>query len=141
MDNFRLDVVSEGKDAFSDAIDIALEQHRAASHFVVIDYPCVVNELIKADGKRKTLILFWSEDDSFEPKPSAFPSDMKGAPLETFVWNWLEDMWEKKEHGPQPNHDGHNENGWRIFNEYWGHLAGSQYGIIAIQPIWATYGK
>lgn len=141
MDNFALNVVSEGKESFKLALQIALSHHTKASHYAVIDHDADVNEWTKKGGKRKTLVLFWTDDESFKPKPSAFPCDMKGAALFEFVWHWLEDCWEKRAHGQEPDHDGDNGNGWRIFNEDWGHVAESHYAFVGIQPVWAMYGK
>lgn len=141
MDNFKLDVVSEGKDTFKFAMSIAMAHHRSASHYAVIEHKADVNEWNKNAKKRKTLVLFWTNDDGFKPTPSAFPCEMKGNALVEFVWHWLEDAWEKRIHGDEPDHDGSNGNGWRIFNEDWGHVANSHYAFVGIQPVWAMYGK
>lgn len=136
-----MNVVSKGEDTFKLALEIALSHHRSASHYAVIEHKAEVNEWMKGDKKRKTLVLFWADDEGFKPKPTAFPCAMKGKALVSFVWNWLEDAWAKEEHGSQPDHDGSNSNGWRIFNEDWGHVAESHYGIVGIQPVWAMHGK
>lgn len=141
MDNFALDIVSEGQESFRLAMQIALSEHRSASHYAVVERPCPVNEFMKPGGKRKALVLFWHDHESFSPRPTPFPCPMKGKALDAFVWAWLEDAWEKGFHGQQPDHDGDNSNAWRVFNEAWGHVADSPYAFVAIQPVWAMHGK
>lgn len=53
------------------------------------------------------------------------------------VWAWLETV----AYGPQPDHDGSNGKGWRVFNEAWGHVAQERFAFCAIQPVWAMYEK
>jgi hypothetical protein len=142
MDNFSIDVVSEGRKSLELALSIAVKRHSGVTHFAVIDHLAEVNEFMKKDSKtRKTLVLFWALDGSFKPTPSAFPCPMTGVPLNEFVWNWLEHAWKSLYHGSQPDHDGDNGDGWRVFNEDWGHVADSHYGVVGIQPVWAMYGK
>jgi hypothetical protein len=141
MDNFHIDVVSEGKESFKHALEIAMAPHPQASHYAVIEHPVDANEWTKKKEKRKTLVLFWANDESFKPRPSAFPCKMKGTALVEFIWHWLEDAWENRAHGSEPDHDGDNGNAWRLFNEGWGHVAESPYAFVGIQPVWAMYGK
>jgi len=141
VDNFKIDVVSKGKETLKLALDIALHHEVHVTHYVVIEHKIDVNEWDKQDKKRTTLVLFWSNDESFKPKPSPLPFKMKGEALMSFVWSWLEDTFENDALGNEPDHDGSNSKGWRIFNETWGHVAGSHYGVVGVQPVWAMHGK
>lgn len=55
-----------------------------------------------------------------------------------FVWGWLE---KTSPLTSEPDHDGDNGKGFFIFNESWGHVFGEWQAFIAIEPIWAMYGK
>lgn len=141
MDNFKIDVVSSKYETFALAMDIALKHWRAVSHYAVIDYKAEsVNEWLDKPEKRKTMLLFWHDDESFKPRPTPLPYKMKDEVLVSFVWHWLEDYWENDPHS-EPDHDGSNSHGWRVFNEEWGHVAGSHYGVVGVQPVWAMHGK
>src|SRR5690349_24893058 len=46
----------------------------------------------------------------------------------------LEAWLAEADYGPQPDHDGDNSKGWRIYNEAWGHVDNLWGAIVAIQP-------
>ena len=92
--------------------------------------------IVEATEDRPARIVFyWHEpDEGF----NAFP--FKGQPRQIAMlaqW-WLED---EAKYPIQPGHDGSSERGFRIFNEECGHVDGSPYGFMAIEPAWAEYGK
>lgn len=68
--------------------------------------------------------------------PLPYPMDCQATT--EFVWNWLQ---QGADYGKQPDHDGDNGKGYRIFNEAWGHVGNDWRAIIAVQPAWAMYGK
>ena len=41
---------------------------------------------------------------------------------------------------PQPDHDGHNNKGWRLYNNEYGYVGGIFSAIIAVKPAWIEYG-
>ncbi len=143
MNNFKLDVVSLEKFDFQHALEIALNNSpgKKATHYAVIDYKAKVNEWMNKEAPRKTLLLFWTGDEYFKPTPSAFPAKMGCEALIPFVENWLKEVWKDNPPGQEPDQDGDNYKGWRIFNEEWGHLAESHYAFVGIQPVWAMFGK
>lgn len=53
------------------------------------------------------------------------------------VWYWLESA----EYEQEPDHDGSNIKGWRLFNEAWGQVFDDPYALVAITPEWALAGK
>lgn len=64
-----------------------------------------------------------------------FKLDAEGAA--DFARRWLAEA----DYGKQPDHDGDNGRGWRLYVEGWGHVDGHRNAIIAISPAWAMYGK
>jgi hypothetical protein len=67
----------------------------------------------------------------------ALPFVMDGQGAADFAWRWLEQAKYPKE----PDHDGNNHKGWRLYNESYGHVDQDCYGVIAVAPSWAEYGK
>src|ERR1700690_3444552 len=67
-----------------------------------------------------------------------FAMDCKAA-IE-MVWSWLLEQPEEK-YQDYMDHDGSNGKGFKIYNEYWGHVGSSHYAICAVLPIWSWYGK
>jgi hypothetical protein len=92
-----------------------------------------------SDGK--CLILYWHEPERMGPEwpaihPFLAPLDYKAA--EAVVRSWLKTA----DHGPEPDHDGSNSKGWRIFNDAgWNQVGGCNYGICGIEPAWLMHGK
>jgi hypothetical protein len=154
MDNFHIDVTAAGRAAFDTAMGLAMYSHSKAVAYAL--HP------------KLGLVLFWSDHEkeiadrtempSFSPhvnrelwdqlyKESCakvvrvpvqkLPYPMQGKALVEFAWNWLETA----ERGEQPDHDGENEAGWRVYCEGWGRVGDAQYSFVAIQPVWAMYGK
>lgn len=103
----------------------------------------VAEETINLIGNRMTvgyrvhenaIILYWAKSENMIP----FPYEMEVKEVTQFVGGWLA---KTKPNYPQPDHDGDNEQGFRIYNEGWGHVGGQWEAFIAITPIWAMYGK
>lgn len=55
-----------------------------------------------------------------------------------FAWGCLES---NKPTAKEPDHDGDNDKGFRLFTESWGQVFGEYQAFVAIEPIWAMYGK
>lgn len=85
-------------------------------------------------GGVETLILLWHEEGAMTV-PLPFPLDRKQSAQ--FIVDWLKQV----PRGDQPDHDGSNSHGWRLFTEAWGHVAGHSCAIVGVQPAWAMYGK
>jgi hypothetical protein len=81
----------------------------------------------------KRLVLFWTADHAMTP----LPAPMGPADVEPFVRTWLQ----AAEYGPEPDHDGDNSMGWRVYNEAWGHVGPYRTAICAIEPVWLMHGK
>jgi hypothetical protein len=151
MDNKRIDITYEGDKALESAIGLVWPHPNSrATHFFVANYKLEVtyhsygtdgkatstshseNLRVSPDGT-ETLILFWRDEGAAIPLP--FPMVLSDAI--NFVKGWLR----TRELVDEPDHDGSNGKGWRVFTEAWGHVAGFHYAICGIQPAWAMYGK
>lgn len=130
-DNFRFDITAwrghyaDGRDMLEDCLKIALGGHLYATHWSV-----------SADNKKLT--LYWSDPK----KPGAVPllSRANLSTIATYVRVWLHELG-REGYGPEPDHDGSNSMGWRIYNEAWGHVDDCPYAICAIEPEWLWHGK
>lgn len=163
MDNFTIDITAEGEASLKSALEIAFAHNspgKKTTHYKVLNLAetaryyvseptekraanvekpvplCVhhYNDTQEHPNGTQTLILLWAA----EPDASKLPYTMSVAQAFELVKGWLSEAGVP---GPEPDHDGDNGAGWRIFTGPWGKVAGSSYGIIGIQPAWAMYGK
>lgn len=118
MDNFQIDITSEG--ALDAAMRLAFQSERQRAVGYRID-------------PEKGIVLYQYESAVMTP----FPFKMDAAGAADFVKRWLAEA----DYGPEPDHDGHNEKGWRLYNEAWGHVGGDYKAFVAVKPAWAMYGK
>lgn len=133
MDNFRIDVQSEGRDNLALVMQIIFKSHRRATHYAIRG-----PEYSAKTPKPRRLVLYWTQpsgsgSDGVLPLP--FTLDQEGAT--DFAHNWLKEL----DYGTEPDHDGDNGKGWRVYNEAWGHVDSHWAGFVAISPAWAMYGK
>lgn len=149
MDNRRIDITAEGVEDLGKALELIWRNAPGgkAVQFLekklekVVDYfqnkesniSSHYSKLIESPTGVDTLILLWSENGKGVSLP--YPLDINT--VKPFVAGWLG----TRNYGSQPDHDGSNGKGWRVFNEAWGHVFGNHYAICAIQPAWAMYGK
>lgn len=116
MDNRKIDIWLDGN--FELAMQLSIGRRK------VIGYRVHEN----------SIVLYWAKSDKMIP----LPYEMDVNDVTQFVAGWLA---KTKPDYPKPDHDGDNEQGFRIFNEAWGHVYGEWEAFIAITPIWAMYGK
>lgn len=145
MDNRLIDITSEGDEALALALQIVWDNAPGgkATHYKVMSYTDAETEMsgrydikVETHPDEKplpTLILLWNAEADAMPLP--YPLDLEGAI--NFAKGWLKNA----EYGEEPDHDGSNGKGWRIFNNNWGHVMQLHYGIVGIRPNWAWYGK
>lgn len=125
-DNFRFDITAwrghyaDGRDILAECLRLAFDQ-KTASHW-------------SSDGKR--LILFWTAPDA-RFSAQAFISKASPESLVVMIRDWLAGV----EYPKEPDHDGDNSKGFRVFNEAWGHVEGESYAICGIEPAWLMHGK
>lgn len=117
MDNFQVDVTSLGKEKLVTVF--SLFNHSAIGYRVDND---------------KGLILYCYESKKMIP----LPFKMNMCQAAGFAFGWLEGA---AVYGQEPDHDGDNKHGWRVYCEDWGHVGHEHEAFVAIQPVWAMYGK
>jgi len=88
----------------------------------------------KKDTEKNRLILAWHESPGY----SELLAPVTAETAEPMVKEWLK---EQAVYGSQPDHDGDNGRSWRIYCESWGHVEHNHYAFVAIEPLWAEYGK
>ncbi len=122
MDNFRIDITSEGVTDFDQALQIAFAHApgRKATHYQ------------KDTGRG--FLLFWND----EPGAIELPTPLRCAAAADLIWAWLEG---EADYGQPPDHDGDNSKGWRVYNEDWGFAGDWRCCFVAVQPVWAMHGK
>ena len=119
MDNFQVDINSKGHDQLRKAFALFEPQINKVVGFSVSD----------SHG----LIFYWAAS----PKMTLLPFKMTLEQAADFAFGWLQEA----DYGVQPDHDGDNGLGWRLYCEAWGHVAGDSCAFAAVRPIWAMYGK
>lgn len=121
-DNFHFDIT--GATLF-DCLNIAWNGSpgRKATHWIIEE----------REGFPIRLILTWNEGKNTIP----FPAPMTVEDCEPFIMAWLRTI----EYGAQPDHDGDNSKGWRVYNESWGRIQNHTYSFVAIEPVWLMHGK
>lgn len=152
MDNRQVEVVSEGKAALALAVQLIWPNAPGgkASHYREVklkpkttyygdprnpDAGTTHHSTSLAEDPKgcPTLILLWHGERGSQPLP--YPLGFEQAV--EFVHGWLG----ATDYGSEPDHDGSNGRGWRIFCDHWGHVAGHSSAVLGCQPAWAMYGK
>lgn len=121
MDNFHIDLTSEGPEALRTAF--SLLGGRAGRKVVGF-----------RDDAEKGLVFYSSEASNMTKLP--FAMDLAAAA--DFAHQWLMNA---AVYGAEPDHDGSNGKGWRVYCEAYGHVGGQWQAFVAVQPAWAEYGK
>lgn len=123
--NYRFLIASEGLDDFRIAMGLAF---KAGSRKSATSY--------EFDPERG-MIFYWTDmgESVIGVQRLPYPMDLEAATV--FAWGWLR----KTEYPTEPNHDGSNNKGFRVYNEEWGHVKGRWQAFVAIKPEWQMYGK
>ncbi len=119
IDNFHIDVTALEREDFSLAVRLAFSQNKSTVGWRVLP--------------THGLVLFWVKTEGI----NLFPASLDAEGAADMAWRWLKEA----DYGPEPDHDGSNSRGWRIYNEDWGHVADSYQAICAVQPEWVMHGK
>lgn len=132
MDNFRIDIMSEG--AIQPAMTLAFGQWHTsgATHYAVRSASPAEDRRL---ARSQRMVLFWTKPSAADAIPFPFKMDAVGAA--DFATRWLA----QADYGHKPDHDGDNGRGWRLYNECWGHVDDDSAAFVAIAPAWAMYGK
>lgn len=86
-------------------------------------------------GEYPRFLLAWSPNTGKDFNP--FPGALGTEELIGIIRHWLVDA----DYGREPDHDGDNRKGWRVYNESWAHIGTNHYVFAAIEPHWNVYGK
>lgn len=119
MDNFHIDITHDSAEVLGKALDIGFGGYRKA-----------VGYSINPD---KGFVLYWSESKGMVP----FPVSMDAATVRPLISAWLAEQ----NYGREPDHDGDNKRGWRLYNEAWGRVGDESRTFLAVKPAWTMYGK
>lgn len=140
MDNFRIDITAEGRPSLVKAIEIAFAHNAPGGKVESYELTTLESDVYTGipeslDGAR-ALVFRWSKEDGRKNSvPLPFKLDAAGAA------DWAERWLGEADFGRQPDHDGHNKKGWRVFTGNWGHVGSDHYAVCAVIPSWAMYGK
>lgn len=118
-DNFHFDITGA---SLEDSLKIAFSIHKKA-----VGWNCQ-----KIDG-HYALVLYWFPADLVNP----FPAPLTIKEVVPIVEKWLNEA----SYGVEPDHDGCNSKGWRVFNESWARVGGEAGAFVGIQPAWLMHGK
>lgn len=149
MDNRRLDVMMTGREAFDAAMKMAFGAHRKAVAYC--DHPKLGLVFLWDDSPKSiTENAAWTPgrtsdewskihaDAATRTSPVArLPYPMELAAACDFAWHWIASA----KRGPKPDIDGSTGEAWRVYFEAWGHVGDCHYSIVAVQAVWACYGK
>lgn len=141
-DNYRFDVTAwDGHHDFDMlrlCLKLAFANHSKATH-----WSHVPGELAKVEHGRQfamwsrppRLILHWYGEDNKNLTPFLSPVDFEAATVSVRAWLKAQD------YANEPDHDGDNSKGWRIFNEAWGYVGDHRGAICAVETAWLMHGK
>lgn len=126
MDNRRIDVTTQGRKSFGMAMELVFAGAPGgkATHFAVL--------------KDRGLVLAWSAPGFTAQR---LPYSMTCEQAAEFAWGWLSSDEARVFLGSEPDYDGDNGAGFRVYNEDWGRVAHDPCAFVAILPVWAMYGK
>lgn len=149
MDNRSINVVAEGDEALELAIRLIwsnqaghkathykIEKLRQETRYYGRPDPSWHDDVFVKDDKEgiPTLVLLWKADPSSQPLP--YPIGLEEAI--NFIKGWLSQV----EYPVSPAEDDISvDQAWRVFGDEFRKVAGINYGIIGVQPVWALYGR
>lgn len=141
-DNYRFDITAwDGHHDFSMmdlCLKIAFADHKTVTHWSHepgVLAPVENGRFYAMWKKPPRLILYWWDGDSKDLTPFLAPMTYEAAVGAVRAW------LEGQDYANEPDHDGSNSRGWRIYNEAWGHVGGHRGAICAVEPAWLMHGK
>lgn len=140
--NFHFDVTAwrghHDFDVLGHCLKLAFADHKTASHWS--QQPGVLAPV--EHGRRfamwqtpPKLILHWYAAGEPALTPFLAPVDWEAAAVSVKAW------LDATDYANEPDHDGDNSKGWRIYNEAWGHVGTYRGAICAVEPAWLEHGK
>lgn len=122
MDNRHIDITARNEEDFNLAMQIICRTEWGS------------RKVVGFAVEQNTFVLYWTKADKMQP----LPYDMTPQQITAFVWGWLQGA---QPIDREPDHDGDNKKGFRVFNEAWGHVFNQSQAFAGITPVWAMYGK
>lgn len=116
-------------------LKVAFSEHRKAHGWAELPTPPATQPGPRRGERR--LVLYWVDPEKSVEGYHPFPAPVDAEAAAPFIRAWLDVV----DYGRQPDHDGDNAKGWRVYNESWGHVAGRFQAFVAIEPAWFMYGK
>jgi hypothetical protein len=113
----RFDITSDSN--LEAILQIAFARHKTAKGW-------------RIDGKR--LLLSWSNDGD---RWNSFLTPTDASTAVAPITAWLK----SQKYGTVPPCDGSVVEGFRVYNENWGHIGDDHYAFVAIEPELIIYGK
>ena len=83
------------------------------------------------------LLFFWMAPPKVVRGFTNLPFKATDQDIAIITQRWLDEA----NYGPEPDHDGDNGKGFRLFCEDWGHVDGHPEAFLAVTTAWAMYGK
>ncbi len=124
MDNFKLDVVADGRENFDRAMAIAFSYHPRAVAFV---------------KEHDRFILMWAEDAQLLPVGQRLPSAADLQAASDLAWAWLQ---QEADYGAEPVQEGKCTKGFRVYTEESFGVAPARWRtIVGVQPAWAVHSE
>lgn len=127
MDNFHIDVTSYGQESLFHIMQIIAERHKVARGY-----------LVQPEGIGRLVFYWWIPAGNKLIQSLPFTLDAQS--MTDFTRRWLAEV----EYPEEPDHDGSNSRGFRVYNNEWGHVQGApekEYSMCAVAPEWAWHGK
>lgn len=127
--NRDFEISYRSKKVFDLSIKLAFESEYDNEEIKVVGYTIANN----------IMYLHSFMADKYKPENYiAFPYKMNIGEIVSFVYGWLSNT---KPNYPEPDTDGHCEQGFKITTEGTDWRGKFSYSFIAITPIWIIYGK
>ena len=131
MDNYHFDIIANGE------VDAWVECCVNGSGNTAVGWSEREN-----DRGVKRLVFYWVDPGKLSGEAAEagytklpYPHDAKQ--IAAVIKGWLDQV----KYHRQPDHDGDNGKGFRLYNEAWGHVDKDWQAFLAVSPAWAMYGK
>ena len=124
-DNFHFNICSDSRTHFDMAVEIGFAGAAGGKAYSYKISP------------EKGIILSWQKE-GLKDGYMILSYPLTSETAKNFLWDLLKSIEFSEK---QPDHDGDNEKGFRIYNESWSRVDGNFYAFMAVRPEWQMYGK
>ena len=141
MDNFRIDVTSDGRPSLRLLLQFIFQKKYSPSVVAWGVFPAEKPEDVKDYEDREPRpqrVVFYTSPPPASENAQLLPFPIDADMVADLAIGWIE---KTATFGEQDDMDGTIKKGWRVFNESWGHVHGHYSAMFAITPEWSYYGK